>query len=119
MDSLLIPLLTTVGYALPELIASSVVLAMLWSSAKPGGPRSLGLLGAGLIFACTLIQLGLGLYQAWVLHAANNGGSVQIAQFFAWFSALRLLVNCISLVGLGLIAWALCKATRVQAPAPV
>lgn len=115
MDSMLMPMLNTLGYALPELIATGVVLGMFWSAARPGAPRSLGLVGAGLMFGAALLQLGLGLYQQWAMLSFFSKDYDQVRSFYAWFGALRLLVNCISLVGLVLIASGLCKATR-QAP---
>lgn len=114
MDSFLIPALTTLGYALPELLACGVVLAMLWTSARMGRPRQLGLIGIGLMLSCALLQLGLGLYQNWALHSLAGDSATQIGTLFARIGAIRMLINCVSLVGLVMIAWGLCKATRME-----
>ena len=55
MDSFLIPALTTLGYSFPELLACGIALAMLWTAARPGKPRQLGLIGAGLMLACAVL----------------------------------------------------------------
>lgn len=115
MDSFLIPALTTLGYALPELLACGIALAMLWAAARPGKPRQLGLIGIGLMLACALLQLGLGLYQTWVIQAASEeGSSMGISMVIARLSIVRMLLNCVSLTGLVMIAWGLCKATRLE-----
>ncbi len=87
---------------------------MLWSSARPGKPRQLGLIGAGLMLACALLQLALGLFQTWMIQAANDGAAMDISTVFAGLGAVRMLVNCISLAGLLMIVWGLCRATRVD-----
>ena len=112
MDSLLIPALTTLGYSLPELLACGVALAMLWTSARAGKPRQLGLIGIGLMFACALVQLALGLYQNWVIHSLAGDSAAHIGTIFAQLGIVRLLVNCVSLAGLLMVVWGLCKATR-------
>ena len=111
MDSLLVTTLTTLGYAFPELLACGVALAMLWASARPGKPRHLGLAGVGLMLACALLQFGLGLYQNWVIQAAADTAT-RMETVFAWLGAARMLVNCISLVGLLLVVRGLCVATQ-------
>ena len=114
MDSFLIPALTTLGYSFPELLACGIALAMLWTAARPGKPRQLGLIGAGLMLACAVLQLGLGLYQSWVIQAANAGAATEISTIFARLDIVRMLVNCVSLAGLVTIVWGLCGATRVE-----
>ncbi|SDR09736.1 hypothetical protein [Pseudoxanthomonas sp. CF125] len=111
MDSFLIPALTTLGYSFPELLACAIALAMLWSAARPGKARQLGLIGIGLMLGCAVLQLGLGLYQNWVISTAADSAT-QISTIFARLSAVRMLINCVSLAGLVMIAWGLCKATR-------
>jgi hypothetical protein len=111
MDSFLIPALTTLGYSFPELLACGIALAMLWSAARPGKPRRLGLIGIGLMLGCAVLQLGLGLYQNWVISTAADSAT-QISTVFARLGAVRMLINCVSLAGLVMIAWGLCKATR-------
>jgi len=114
MDSFLIPALTTLGYALPELLACGIALAMLWAAARPGKARQLGLIGVGLMLACALLQLAVGLYQNWVI-STDTDSAVQISTIFARLGAVRMLINCVSLAGLVMIAWGLCKATRSEA----
>jgi hypothetical protein len=113
MDSFLIPALTTLGYALPELLACGIALAMLWTAAHPGKPRQLGLIGVGLMLACAVLQLAVGLYQNWVIGTAADSAT-QIGMIFARLGMVRMLINCVSLAGLVMIAWGLCKATRLQ-----
>lgn len=114
MDSFLIPALTTLGYALPELLACGIALAMLWTAARPGKARQLGLIGIGLMLTCALLQLAVGLYQNWVISTAADS-AVQISMIFARLGIVRMLINCVSLAGLVMIAWGLCKATRAEA----
>ncbi len=111
MEPFLMSALTTLGYSFPELLACAIALAMLWSAARPGKPRQLGLIGIGLMLACALLQLALGLYQNWVISSAVDSAT-QISTIFARLGALRMLINCVSLAGLVMIAWGLCKATR-------
>lgn len=111
MDSFLIPVLTTLGYSLPELLACGTALAMLWTVARPGKTRQLGLIGVGLMLVCAVLQLALGFYQQWMLHSQTDP-AISLGRMFAMLSSVRLLVNCVSLTGLVLMAWGLCKATR-------
>jgi hypothetical protein len=113
MDSFLISALTTLGYAFPELLACGIALAMLWTAARPGKPRQLGLIGVGLMLSCALLQLAAGFYQNWVISTAADSAT-QISMIFARLGIVRLLINCVSLAGLVMIAWGLCKATRVD-----
>ena len=115
MDSFLVSALTTFGYSLPELLTCGIALALLWTAARPGKPRQLGLIGAGMMLACAVLQLALGLYQAWVIQAANTGVAADISATFARLGIVRMLVNCVSLAGLVMIAWGLCRATRLDA----
>jgi hypothetical protein len=115
MDSFLIPALTTLGYALPELLACGIALAMLWTSARPGKGRQLGLAGIAVMLACALLQLALGLYQNWMIQSLAGDSATQIGTMLARLGVVRLLVNCVSLAGLVTIVWGLCKATRERA----
>ena len=76
MEGLLISTLTTLGYSLPELLACGIALAMLWTTARPGKPRQLGLIGIGLMLSATLVQLGLSLYQNWMIQSSHDGSMV-------------------------------------------
>jgi len=114
MDSFLVSALTTLGYSFPELLACGIALAMLWTAARPGKPRRIGLIGIGLMLVCALLQLALGLYQSWVIQAASAGGATEIRMIFARLGIVRMLVNCVSLAGLVMIVWGLCKATQPE-----
>lgn len=74
----------------------------------------MGLIGAGLMLACALLQLALGLFQTWMIHAANTDAATDINSLFAGLGIVRMLVNCISLAGLLMIVWGLCGATRLE-----
>ena len=113
MESMLLPALTTLGYSLPELLACGIALAMLWTAARPGKPRRIGLIGIGLILVCALLQLALGIYQNWMIHAATADSAQQISHVFARLGIVRMLINCVSLGGLVTVVWALCLATRM------
>lgn len=114
MDPFLVPALTTLGYAFPELLACGIALALLWTAARPGKPRQLGLIGVGLMLVCAILQLALGLYQNWVIQAASGGAATEISMIFARLGIVRMLVNCVSLTGLVIIVWGLCGATRPE-----
>ena len=114
MDSFLVSALTTLGYSFPELLACGIALAMLWTTARPGKPRRLGLTGIGLMLVCALLQLALGLYQSWMIQAANVGTGTELSAIFARLGIVRMLVNCVSLAGMVMIVWGLCGATRVE-----
>ena len=117
MEGLLISTLTTLGYSLPELLACGIALAMLWTTARPGKPRQLGLIGIGLMLSATLVQLGLSLYQNWMIQSSYDGSMVDLNQLFRLLGVVRMLVNCIFVTGLVLVAWGLCKATQQEATA--
>ncbi len=116
-DSFLIPALTTLGYSLPELLACGIALAMLWTTARPGKPRQWGLIGIGIMLVCALMQLALGLYQTWAIHAASDTAT-SLNRLFMTLGIVRMLIGCASLAGLLLIVWGLCSATRPALSAP-
>ena len=117
MDGMLMSLLTTIGYSLPELLGCGIALAMLWSGAQPGKPRSLGLAGLGLMLACVLLQLAIGLYQTWMMQ--GGGSALDLQSMFMALGIVRLLVNCFFVGGIVMLAWALSLATRAgRTPTP-
>lgn len=118
MEGSLMRALTSLGYALPELLACGAALALLWSSAQPGRPRRLGLWGAGLMLGCAVLQLGIGFYQAWMIERMQGESAVGLTRMFALLGGVRLLVNCVSLSGFLMVAWGLCQATRVPRAPP-
>ena len=111
MDPFLVSALTTLGYSFPELLACAIALAMLWSAARPGKARQLGLIGIGLMLGSAVLQLALGIYQNWVISSAADPAT-QIGATLARLGAVHMLINCVSLAGLVMISWGLCKATR-------
>ena len=111
-------MLTTLGYALPELLACAIALALLWSSAQAGRARQLGLWGVGMMLECAVLQLGIGLYQTCMIDGMQGGSASGMSQMFALVGGVRLLVNCVSLGGFVLVVWALCQATRAPRAAP-
>ncbi len=116
MDGMLIPLLTTLGYSLPELLGCGAALAMVWSGAQAGRPRRLALTGLGVMLACVLLQLGIGLYQNWTIQ--SNNGAMELRSMFMALGVVRVLVNCCFVGGIVTLAWALCLATRAQRGSP-
>ena len=117
MDGLLVSSLTTLGYALPELLACGIALALLWTAARAGTPRRLGLIGVGLILTGALLQLGLSLYQNWMIQSSYDGSTMDLSRLFGLLGIVRVLVQCVSMGGLVLLAWGLCKATQPEAAA--
>ncbi len=116
MDGSLMPLLTTIGYSLPELLGCGIAIALLWSGAQPGRPRSLGLAGLGMMLACVLLQLGIGLYQNWMIQ--SGGSAMDMQGMFMMLGIVRLLINCFFMGGVVVLAWALSQALRPQRAGP-
>jgi hypothetical protein len=116
MDGSLVPLLTTLGYSLPELLGCGIAMALLWSGAQPGRPRSLGLAGLGLMLGCVLLQLGLGLYQNWMIQ--RGGGALDLQSRFMVLGIMRLLINCFFMGGVVMLAFALSRALRPHRAGP-
>jgi hypothetical protein len=112
----LIPLLTTVGYSLPELLGCGIALAMVWTGATPGRLRTLGLAGLGMMLACVLLQLAIGLYQNRMIQ--SDGSALDLQGMFMVLGVVRLLVNCVFLAGLVLLAWALSQALGPRRTGP-
>ena len=117
LDGLLVSSLTTLGYALPELLACGIALALLWTTARAGTPRRLGLIGVGLMLAGALLQLGLSLYQNWMIQSSYDSSTMDLSRLFGLLGIVRVLVQCVSMGGLVLLAWGLCKATQPEAAA--
>ena len=105
--------LTMAGYQLPELIAAIVALVMLWTSALPGPARTKGLVGAGLMLLALLCGFGMSVLQAWMY--SSNGAATDMQRYFALMGIVGILLNLLLAVGLVLIAWGLCQATRPSA----
>jgi hypothetical protein len=105
MQSYWLSLLT---FALPELFALGVALALLLTNARPGPGRQLGLIGISIMLGASCAGLALSVLQG--LSLSGSGGMSSV------FSVLRTLVNVCSLGGLLCVVWALCRATRTGAP---
>lgn len=105
MQSYWLSLLT---YALPELFALGVALALLLTNARPGPERRLGLIGIGIMLGASCAGLALSVLLGVSL---SGGGGMSSA-----FSVLRTLASVCSLGGLLCVVWALCRATRAGAP---
>lgn len=105
--------LVSLGYALPELLACGIAIAMLWSGAQAGRARSLGLWGICVMLACAFLQLGLGLYQALMISQLQGDSASDPSRMFALLGSVRLVLNCAWLAGVLLVVQGLCLATRV------
>jgi hypothetical protein len=117
MDGMGMQLLTMAGYQLPDLLGAVVALTMLWTSARPGPARNKGLIGAGLTLFASICRLGMGVVQTWVY--SSNGAAMEQQHFFALMGIVGVLLNLLLAVGLVLIVWGLCQATRPNAQAKV
>lgn len=106
--------LTLFAYSLPELFGLGIALALLATSARPGAARRLGLIGIGAMLCVSLLGLGLGIYQQ-ILIANAVGDHVSIQRIFSILSAVRIVLNLISMGGLIAVVWALCSASRAVA----
>jgi len=106
-------LLTMAGYQLPELIAALVALALLWTSAQSGPARSKGIAGVGLVLFSGIGRLGMSVLQTWIIQ--QRDAVLDLQHFFAAMGIAGMLLNALSAVGLVLVVWGLCQATRAPA----
>jgi hypothetical protein len=88
----------------------------LANSARPGRARNLGMLGVGLMLGCALLRLALSLAQTQFYASSSTAEDIQ--RGVALFSGAHMLLNLVSLGGLLVLIWALCRATQPQAPPP-
>jgi hypothetical protein len=108
--------LTLLAYSMPELFGLGIALALLASNARPGPARRFGMTGIGAMLIAALLGLGLSVYQQFVI--ANAAGDAQsIQRIFSMLSAIRIVLNLLSMGGLLVVVWGLCGATRVVANA--
>ncbi len=104
-------ILTVLAYQLPELLAASLVLAMLRTRTRAGAPgRRLAVAGAALVLVSGLLRLGVGAGQAWFLARALETMQESVATWLAAYSAVMLLLSVVSAVGLGMLGWGALKA---------
>lgn len=100
--------LTMAAYALPEFFGLGLALVLLMSNARQGAGRKLGLIGISLMLGAVVIGFGLSILQTlWI----QNGRDPQQGMFHA-LTAMRVLLNVISMAGLVTVVWGLCRATR-------
>ena len=116
MDGLLMPLLSTIGYSLPEMLGCGIAMALLWSGTQPGRPRSLGMIGLGMMLVCVLLQLGISLYQSWLVQSST--GAMDMQDMFVVLGIVRLLINCFFMGGVVMLAMALSQALRSSRAGP-
>ncbi len=108
--------LTLLAYSLPELFGLGVALALLATNARSGPARRLGLIGIGAMLIAALLGLGLSVYQQiMIANMATDHASIQ--RMFSILSAIRILLNLVSMGGLLAVVWGLCRATRTVANA--
>jgi hypothetical protein len=108
--------LTLLAYSLPELFGLGISLALLATNARPGPARRLGMIGIGAMLCVSLLGLGLSVYQQMMI-ANAAGDHVSIERMFSVLSAIRIVLNLVSLGGLLAVVWGLCTATRAAANA--
>jgi hypothetical protein len=108
--------LTLLAYSLPELFGLGIALALLATNARPGPARRLGMIGIGAMLCVSLLGLGLSVYQQMMI-ANAAGDHVSIERMFSVLSAIRIVLNLVSLGGLLAVVWGLCTATRAAANA--
>lgn len=100
--------LTMAAYALPEFFGLGLALVLLISNARQGPGRKLGLIGISLMLGAIVIGFGLSILQTvWI----ENGRDTLQGMFQA-LTAMRVLLNVISMTGLVTVVWGLCRATR-------
>ena len=102
--------LSTLGYALPELLGMGIALALLLTSARPGHGRRIGLIGLGAMIAASLLSVGLVIVQNLAL---RGDGAAGLSQAFAVFSLAHVALNVVSMGGLVTLVWGLCVQTQV------
>jgi high-affinity Fe2+/Pb2+ permease len=68
------------------------------------------------MLACVLLQLGLGLYQNWMIQ--RGGGALDLQSRFMVLGIMRLLINCFFMGGVVMLAFALSRALRPHRAGP-
>jgi hypothetical protein len=100
--------LTLLSFAIPELLAIGLALAMLAGNARPGPGRRLGLIGISVMLAAAVAGIALSVVQGFALQ--NVGGDLQ--RTLGLMTSLRVVLHIASLAGLLTVVWGLCRATR-------
>jgi hypothetical protein len=72
------------------------------------------------MLACVVLQLGIGLYQNWMIQ--SGGSAMDMQAMFMMLGIVRLLINCFFMGGVVMLAVALSQAlrpTRTGRPPPI
>src|SRR5690606_32963051 len=98
--------LTMLAYQLPELLAASLVLALLRTRTPAGAHgRRLGGAGGGGVLVASLLPLLAGFGQARLITGGMAAMSGSLGTWLALYSAPVLLLSVASAVGLALLGW--------------
>jgi hypothetical protein len=100
--------LTLLSFAIPELLAMGVALALLAGNARPGPGRRLGLIGISVMLAAAVAGIALSVVQSFALQHADG----DIPRMLGAMTSVRVLLNMVSLAGLLTIVWGLCRHTH-------
>lgn len=109
MDSFSTILFTLTAY-MPDLIGLGIALIMLLGSAKPGRERRNAVVGVTIMVVSTLARMGLTFYQNSIF--ASGAATSDVAGMLNLFMAVHTALNLITIAGLLMVVWALCRATR-------
>ncbi len=108
---MLTQILTVLAYQLPELLAASLVLALLRIHTRADTPgRKLAMAGTLLVLVTGVLRLGVGVGQTWMLTRVMATLQDSVATWLAIYSALMMLLSVVSAVGVGLLGWGAVKA---------
>ncbi|WP_246193455.1 hypothetical protein [Pseudoxanthomonas suwonensis] len=103
--------LTMLAYQLPELLAASLVLALLRTRTPAGAHgRRLAVAGAAVVLVASLLRLLAGFGQAWLITGGVAAMSGSLGTWLALYSAAALLLSVASAVGLALLGWGAVRA---------
>lgn len=120
MDGMITQALSILAYQLPELLAASLVLALLRIRSRAGTPgRKLAVAGTAIVLVAALLRLVVGFGQAWLLSRGLGSMPESVPTYLMLYSGLMLLLSVASAVGLGLLGWGALQAmTGDQARTP-
>lgn len=104
--------LTLLGYALPELFALGIAIALLTTNARPGPGRRLGLIGIGVMLVAAFAGTGIGIVQQLWINDYGAQSSADLSRMFSMLAMVRVAINLVSMAGLLTVVWGLCRATR-------
>ena len=111
MDGLLFPLLASIGYSCPALLASAATLAWLSQKAPPLAPgRRQAQFGAGLILVVCVLQMALGVARVWLAHRLSTDDAGAAMMLFNLGQNVGILMALGSASGLALLGWGASQA---------